>query len=222
MEKEDVVTAIFKLDQYREENKAPKKSGIIKKPGSNKLYVDLRPNGIRVQRSSGLDDTPKNRNILREWVDRQQARIQDGTFEFAKAFPNAPEKEKATHAALEGRAYKHDSNKILFVDYCDIWVNKNLKAFTPGKKRDYENAIYPWIKPFFADKTFNQITGVTIKDFIKTLNHKRGDRKGKPLSKSRVNNILIVLRAIWYDAIEEYQWDRPDPFLFANASSKRI
>ncbi len=97
------MTAIFKLDHYREENKPKKKTGIIKKPGSNKLYVDLRPNGIRVQRSSGLDDTPKNRATLQAWVDRQQARIKDGTFEFAKAFPNAPEKEKATHAALENR-----------------------------------------------------------------------------------------------------------------------
>lgn len=208
------MTAILKLDHYRKENKTLKNTGITKKPGSNKLYVDIRPNGIRVQKSSGMDDTPENREVLQEWVDRQLVRIKDGTFEFSEAFPNAPEKEKATHAALEGRIYKHDSNKILFVDYCDAWMDKNLDAFTPGKKRDYENAIYPWIKPFFADKTFSQITGVTVKDFIKTLNHKRGDKKGLPLSKSRVNNILIVLRAIWYDAIEEYQWERSDPFSF--------
>jgi len=35
-----------------------------------------------------------------------------------------------------------------------------------------------------------------------------------PLSASRVKRILTVLRNIWYDAIEEYQWDRSDPFTF--------
>ncbi|WP_169400691.1 tyrosine-type recombinase/integrase [Desulfobacter curvatus] len=207
------MTAILKLDYYRKE-KPKKETGIIKKPGSNKLYVDLRPNGIRVQRSSGLDDTTENREKLRDWVNRQQARIKAGTFEFGKAFPNAPEKEKAKHASLEGRAYKLDSSKVLFGDYCDVWVDKNLAAFTPGKRRDYENAIYPWIKPFFADKSFGQITGVTVKDFIKTLNHRQGRKKGQPLSKSRVNNLLIVLRAIWYDAVEEHQWEKSDPFSF--------
>lgn len=128
------MTAILKLDHYRKENKTLKKTGITKKPGSNKLYVDIRPNGIRVQKSSGMDDTPENRKVLQEWVDRQLARIKAGSFEFSEAFPNAPEKEKATHAALEGRIYKHDSNKILFVDYCDVWMDKTWMLSHRAKK----------------------------------------------------------------------------------------
>ncbi len=215
------MTAIFKLDHYREENKPKKKTGIIKKPGSNKLYVDLRPNGIRVQRSSGLDDTPKNRATLQAWVDRQQARIKDGTFEFAKAFPNAPEKEKATHAALENRVYTPDSDRIVFENYLEKWMKKNLNDFPKSRKKDYLDIIEYRIRPFFKDKTFGQITGVTIKDFIKTLVWLKGPKKGLPLSASRVSNILIVIRAVWYDAMEEYQWERSDPFQFTKQYLKR-
>lgn len=48
----------------------------------------------------------------------------------------------------------------------------------------------------------------------KALYWKEGPQKGQPLSASRVSNILIVLRAIWNDAVKEYQWERSDPFAF--------
>jgi len=60
-----------------------------------------------------------------------------------------------------------------------------------------------------------------VKDFIRTLNWKEGKKKGQPLSASRVSNILMVLRAIWNDAVEEHQWERPDPFNFAKRFLKR-
>ncbi len=207
------MTAVIDLNDYRRPPEI-KKKGIIKKKGSKRLYVDLRSNGIRIQKSSGLNDTPENRAKLQAWVDRQQEKIQNGTFEFAKAFPGASEREKAEHARLEGRAYRPDCSRVIFGEYVESWTAKNFKAFPPGRVRDYSNVINYRLIPFFGDKTFGQITGVTIKDFIKTLCWQEGKKAGQPLSASRVSNILIVLRAIWYDAIEEYQWERSDPFIF--------
>ncbi|MCK5836041.1 MAG: hypothetical protein KAH09_02145 [Desulfobacula sp.] len=53
------MAAVIQLNRYFEQ--PVKKTGVIRKPGSKKLYVDIRPNGIRVQKSSGLEDTPENR-----------------------------------------------------------------------------------------------------------------------------------------------------------------
>jgi len=142
------------------------------------------------------------------------ADIEAGIFDFARAFPNASDKEKARHAQLEGRYFKPNTNKILFDRYVKHWREKNLPGFPPSKQRDYDNALDFRILPYFQGKTFDAITGITIKDFIKQLNWTQGKKKGQPLSKSRVNNILIVLRAVWYDAVEEYQMERSDPFAF--------
>ena len=79
-----------------------KKSGVLNKPGSKKLYTDFRYHGQRIVKSSGLDDTLENRQTLYEWVDRQKEKIANGTFVFAEAFPGASIKEKAFHAKLEG------------------------------------------------------------------------------------------------------------------------
>lgn len=213
------MSAVIQLNEYFEQ--PIKKKGVIRKPGSNKLYVDLRPNGKRVQKSSGLKDTPENRRKLQEWVDRQSERIKNGTFRFSEAFPNASEKEKAVHATLEGFDYKPESKNILFEEYVKPWMGKNFKDFPPSRIKDYMDIINYRILPFFKNKTFDQINGVVLKDFIKTLNWKEGKKKGQPLSESRVVNILMVLRAILNDAVEENQWDSPDPFNFIKGFLKR-
>jgi integrase len=53
-----------------------------------------------------------------------------------------------------------------------------------------------------------------MKEFIPTLVWRKGKKAGKPLSASRIRNILIPLRAIWYDACEEHRWDLSDPFVY--------
>jgi integrase len=192
-----------------------KKSGVLNKPGSKKLYTDFRYHGQRIVKSSGLDDTPENRQTLYEWVDRQKEKIANGTFVFTEAFPGAPAKEKAFHAQLEGRDYRPEPQDVLFGDYVENWKKRflaNCKSVT--KKRDYEQIIDYWLVPYFGNRTFFQITGVALKEFIQTLEFKDGKKQGQPLSGSRIRNIIIPLRAIWEDACEEQRWDLSDPFAY--------
>ncbi len=214
------MSAVIQLNDFREKQPV-KNKGVIRKSGSNKLYVDLRPNGIRVQKSSGLEDTLENREKVQKFVDRCNDRIEKGTFKFAEAFPNASTKEKSLHATLEGWDYKPESKNILFGEYARKWMENNFIDFPPSRIKDYRDIIEYRILPFFENKTFGQINGVVLKDFIKTLNWKEGKNKGKPLSASRVSNILMVFRAIWDDAIEKYQWQRPNPFDFVKRFLKQ-
>ena len=190
-----------------------KRSGISRKPGSKKLYVDFRYNGVRIVKSTGLDDTPENEKKVQIWVDHQKERIANGTFVFAKAFPGASTKEKAFHSKLEGWDYKLEPKDVLFADYTENWRKRFLaNCSSASKQRDFDQVIDYWLLPYFGDKTFFQITGVAIKEFIQKLVCKTGNKKGQPLSASRIRNILIPLRAIWGDACEEHRWNLPDPF----------
>ncbi|MCP4718198.1 MAG: tyrosine-type recombinase/integrase [Desulfobacteraceae bacterium] len=209
-----MVAAIVQLRQYKSEKPEKKKGGVITKPNSNSLYIDIYPYGERFQTSSGLPNTPENLKKLQNWVDGLKTKIEEGTFVFAEAFPNASEKKKAFYAQVEGRVHRPEAQQYLFGDYLTYWSEKNLPDFDPNKKKYYEGTIRYWIKPFFQHMTFDEITGITLRDFIKKLKHKSGPNTGEPLSSSRVNGILLVLRAVWFDALEEYQWDRSDPFTF--------
>jgi integrase len=195
----------------------PKDKGgrIRKKPGSKKLYVDFYYHGVRIVKTTGLDDTPENEDKAREWLDRAMEKIEDGTFAFAEAFPGASVEEKAFHSKKEGWEYAPAPQDVLFGEYTSQWVKKILDRCPSQTKRDNQRLIIDyWLLPYFGDKTFYQISGVTLKEFIPTLVWRKGKKKGKPLSPSRIRNIFIPLRAIWYDAFEEHRWDLSDPFAY--------
>jgi len=214
LNKEETVATILNLKRFVK--KVPdKKSGISRKPGSNKLYVDFRYHGVRIVKSTSLDDNPENEEKAQVWVDRQKGKIANGTFVFAKAFPGASAEEKAFHAKLEGWDYKPESQDVLFIDYVIGWQKRFLaNCPSESKRRDFDQVIAYWLLPHFGDKPFFQITGVAIKEFIQKLVWKAGKKKGQSLSASRIRNILIPFRAIWDDACEEHRWELSDPFAY--------
>lgn len=196
-----------------------KKGKVTKKPGSKKLYVDFYYHGVRIVKSTGLDDTPENLEKARNWLDRAIEKIEKGTFVFTEAFPGASADEKAFHAQREGWEYKPEPGDVLFEDYVGAWRKRFLtNCQSESKRRDFEQIIDYWLLPHFSGKTFFQITGVALKEFIPTLIWKAGRKKGKSLSASRIRNILIPLRAIWDDANEENRWVLSDPFTYVNKS----
>jgi len=80
--------------------------------------------------------------------------------------------------------------------------------------------------PRFAKAPFSDFwTPIYLKKFVAHLKGKK-TRYKKPLSPKRIQNIMIPLRVIVKDAIDEYGWfDRPDPFArlkLPKAQKKRI
>lgn len=196
------------------DNKDEKQEGtVIRKPGSKKLYVLFYYLGRRVEKSTGLDDTPAHRRQVRVWLDRQMEKIKAGKFVFAEAFPSATEQEKAWFAQREGWEYQPEPRDVFFGDYVRQWYPKvweHISSHT--KKEDWKSAIDYWLLPHFGELTFYQISGPELKNFIATVKWKSGPKKGQTLSKKRVKNILIPFRAIFNDACEEFRWTLPDPF----------
>ena len=188
---------------------------ITRNKGSKKLYVKFSYCKRPIEKSTALDDTPENRVKAREWLDQQLAKIADGRFKFAEAFPGASDKEKEFFAEQEGWVYSPEPQSILFGEYVEKWMREIWIDFDSEiKKQDFDQVIQDWLLPHFARKTFFQITTFEIKKFLATLKWRSGKNKGKRLSKSRIKNIFIPMRAIWNDASEENHWDLPDPFRF--------
>lgn len=189
------------------------KGSVIRKPGSRKLYVSFRYFGKRIEKSTGLSDNAKNQEKVRQWLDRVIERIEEGSFKFAEAFPGASEEEKAVFSKLEGWEYKPEPNNVVFGEYVDTWLDNIWTTYhSVNKRRDYKQVIDNWLIPQFGEKTFYQITRVSVQRFIAQLKWQTGSKVGLPLSRSRIRNIFIPLRAIWNDACDEYRWDLSDPF----------
>ena len=117
---------------------------VTRKRGSKKLYVDFFYNGVRVEKSTGLDDTPKNWKIARQWLDRQMEKIASGTFVFAEAFPGASEEEKSYHAVREDWEYKPEPHNVLFENYVATWrktYSRQLKVLQQAIRLESGNRL---------------------------------------------------------------------------------
>lgn len=196
------------------DNRDDKHDGtIIRKPGSKKLYVLFYYHGRRVEKTTGLDDTPANRKKAKTWLDRQMEKIETNRFVFTEAFPAAAEEEKTFFAKREGWEYAPEPKDILFEVYVKEWL-KSIWTLQPEGtwKDDSRKIIEGWLLPYFKDMTFFQISSVEIQKFLATLKWRTGVRKGQPLSKIRMKNILIPLRAIWNDACDQHRWTLHNPF----------
>lgn len=190
--------------------------GVRLKNGSNKLYIDFYYHGARVTRSTGLDDTPENRLKAEKLLDGLLEKKSAGTLVFAKAFPGASESEKAFHARYEGWEYRPEPKDVFFKDYVIEWKERAWASYRSEiKKDDYQQVLDDWLIPYFGELTFDDLTGVKLQQFIGQLRWRSGKNLGRPLSGSRVRNIMIPLRAIWRSARSRYRWTSlENPFDF--------
>jgi integrase len=196
------------------DNVEKKQGAVIRKPGSKKLYILFYYFNKRVEKSTGLNDTNKNREKVRTWLDGKIELRDAGRLVFAEAFPGAHDSEKAYFAKLEGWNYAPEPRDVLFGKYAQHWREEIWEHFdSHTKKLDYQVVIDYWLLPYFAEMPFSQITSVEVKKFMATFKWKKGKHKGKPLSKARAKNIMTVLRTIFEDAADEHQWaNLHDPF----------
>lgn len=190
----------------------PKNEGrIARKSGSKKLYLDFFYHGIRIEKSSGLDDTPANRSRAEALLVKVLEMKKEGTLEFAKLFPGASEEEKEFHTRLEKGEYSPTPKAIVFGDYVKRWYERIWVNFPANKQRDFKSIIEYRLLPYFRDMSFHHITGVTIQQFVATLKHLEGPNKGQPLSRSTMVNTLQIFKTVWDDAVIEHRWIIFDP-----------
>lgn len=195
------------------DNRDTREGAIIRKPRSRKLYVLFYYFTRRVEKSTGLDDTPANRTKARLWLDRIIDKRNAGQLVFAEAFPGASDTEKAYFAMQEGWHYAPQPKDVLFGDYAREWLQSVFCHYPEGtKKDDYRLIIDRWLLPYFRNLTFHQISGIELQKFISTLKWQKGKHRGKSLSKARIKNILIPLRTIWNDACDQHRWVLHNPF----------
>jgi integrase len=197
---------VIHLEHFKAaEPSQPKPFGtIITRKRSSKVAVRFRYYGKEVQKTLGLDNTPGNQQRARAFLDKVGAAIRDGSFRFAEVFPGASYEEKVSFSRLEGQEYRQGPESVTFGQYVADWRRKHLDTDPSERKRkDYASILRVHLLPAFDTTTFADLRGMDVIEFVRDL---RG------LTPSTIRNILIPLRIIWEDAVEEHDWDLKSPF----------
>lgn len=197
---------------------------LIPKKGSTRVYIDLFYLGEYYVKSTGYDDTPENRELLRPALELINDELASGTFIFSNAFPNAPEADKRRFSQKEGRDYTVPAEVMTFGEGYKLWLEERFNTIpTKSLQNDYLKSINPHILPFFKNKRFSQITSNELREFYSTRYKIKvqGGRKNRVnvqvpdnglLSAKRMKNINSHLFDIWEFIDKKMKWKLPSPF----------
>ncbi len=203
----------YRKDEEKKRERGPLNAGkrgrVYSRRG--KLWVDFRYLNERVREPSGLKDTAKNRKIVRKQLDLVVAEIENGMFDFAERFPHSKKKEH--FATLEGKNVVRSPEEVQFGEYLEKWWNEMEPGMSFSQIKDYTTVLKQHHLPYFRKASFGEICSkVGMKKYVAHLKSKK-NRYGQPISAKTIQNVMIPLRIIVRDAIDEYGWtDLPDPF----------
>lgn len=173
---------------------------------TGKLYLDFRFRNMRCREQTELNDTPANRKRLQILLEKIQAEILLGQFDYAATFPNSRmlEKLKQTADAVSNR-----SGAIPTFDaFATTWFEEQKVQWSKSYTATVDNIIFGRLSPYFENVPIHEITKQQLLEFRSYMCGLR-KKDGSTLSPSHVNRHMKIVRAILEEAAERFGFTNP-------------
>ncbi|MGB1457885.1 Arm DNA-binding domain-containing protein, partial [Spongiibacter marinus] len=183
---------------------------------TNKLFIDFRINGKRFREQTLLEDSPRNRKKLEVYVQKMEAKILLGEFDYAEFFPNSSNIQKflsLTTGASPGSNHNHTDQRLndhghIFSEFAYQWQQEKQVEWRASHARNIECVLNSSLIPFFGQKSLQEITKAEILTFRSELASKPG--RGAPFrSPKTINSHMTILKSILEEASDRYGFESP-------------
>lgn len=192
---------------------------------TEQLIIDFYYRGVRCREQTTLPDTPTNRKKLEKVLERLEAEIKAGTFDYAKFFPGSRMAAKLagtavptpTASAFPALIVAAQDSAVarggavetpLFSDFARTWVTESEINWRRSHRRTIDDILRTHLLPAFGEKAVGHITKSEILAFRSTLAKVPG-RKAETLSAKRINAIMAPLRQILNEAADRLEFTTP-------------
>ena len=173
---------------------------------SGRLQLDFRYRGIRCREQTNLGDTEANRRRMRKLLDKIDAEILLGTFDYRTYFPNS--RKVAQFAKQDERRAEQLSRTPNFKTFAKQWLDENEIRWRPSYFATTSGTVRKYLIPRFGEQYVDQIKRGEILEFRAEL-RKRRLKNGRTLSPDRVNHIVSPLRMMLDEAALRYDFMSP-------------
>lgn len=180
-------------------------ASINKRQESGKLYLDFRYRNVRCREQTDLTDTPSNRKKLAVVLDKIQADILLGCFDYAKTFPNSRMLKKIQH--VEGTLAANDVCPTFEV-FAKIWFEEMEVQWRHSYKVTVQYVLVNRLLPHFGKQKVNTISKANLLAFRADVAKSR-KKNGELLSPSHVNRHMKIMRIILAEAAERFEFTSP-------------
>lgn len=173
---------------------------------SGKLYLDFKFRNIRCREQTALKDTPANRKKCQALLQRIEAEILLGQFDYVAFFPNSKNISKlnALATALTG-----NTSDIPFMqNFALQWHEEQKVLWRKSYTSSVSHIILNRIVPFFNNIPVNEVTKEQVIAF-RTKICKLKKKDGNGLAPSSINRHMKLTRAILNEAAERFGFVSP-------------
>lgn len=173
---------------------------------TGKLYLDFRFRNIRCREQTKLTDTPGNRRKLQALLDRIEAEILLGQFDYSATFPNSKMLKKFEAQAATISA--HTGQVPYMKDFVGQWFDEQKVAWRKSYTTSVTHILFKRIIPYFDSLRVDEIIKEQVLAF---RSHICGLKKkdGSSLAPSHINRHMKLLRAILNEAADRYGFVSP-------------
>ncbi|OPH35769.1 Arm DNA-binding domain-containing protein [Moraxella atlantae] len=182
-------------------------ASIRTRKGSNFLFVDFVFMGKRCRETTNLIDTSTNRKKLAKIIERMEAEITLGIFDYKAYFPKS---EKATELmALKERAETLMTDTPLFGDFAKNWFDEKQIEWRESYIAKVRIILEKYLLKQFGERAVVMITRADVLAFRTSLAKVTHGKTNNTLSATRINAIMMTLHMILDEASKRYQFDNP-------------
>lgn len=171
------------------------------------IYIDFRYRGTRCREQTKLPDNPANRKRAKQILERIEAEITLGTFDYAKYFPKSKRAEQ--FAEHNQRIERIRCQLPTLGEFYPTWFAEWEVAWRKSHKDTVALTFRKYLIPEFGEVPMNAITKASILAFRAKLTRKPRRNGTVGLSPARINKILMFLNQILQEGGERHGFISP-------------
>jgi integrase len=200
---------------------------IRKREDTGLLFIDFRYNSIRSREQTALPDNTANRKKVQKVLDRLEAEIAAGTFEYRRFFPGSKNAEKfdapdpiastnqvsqAVAGALgqtTGQMSAGFFGTPKLSEFVETWYSEKEVEWRRSHKTNVRADLDGRIIPHWGDWEVGRITKPDILAYRAELAKVQARGKITVLSNRRINRIVNLLRQVINEAADRFDFRTP-------------
>ena len=171
---------------------------------NEKLFFDFTYLDKRCREQTTLPDTPANRKKLEKILERIEAEITLGSFDYATYFPQSSRVQEFARLQAGCAILKTPT----FRDFAERWFDEKRVEWRDTHTTTVRQTLDKYLLPTFGRQEVNAITKAEVLSFRSALGKVPG-LKGQALSATRINHIMTPLRMILSEAADRFEFTSP-------------
>jgi len=200
---------------------------IRKREDTGLLFIDFRYSGTRCREQTALTDTAANRKKVQKVLDRLEAEIAAGTFEYRRFFPGSKNSDKfdapepTASASQVSQAVAGTLGKTMgqvtaglpgtpkLCEFVETWYSEKEVEWRRSHKYNIRSDLDGQIIPRWGEWEVGRITKADILAYRADLAKVQARGKTTMLSNRRINRLVNLLRQVINEAADRFDFRTP-------------